>query len=457
MADGVMRGESSISGYSLLGVLQRQDFPRLLPKFGNNTGTGELMIMAEIMGATSNVSMEELFWFEEPYIDRYGTSITTVGATAPGASVTITLDAASHGPNGQSGFLVDDVVRVDAIGTTSTYAQARITAITATVNANVLTLEPRYTTTDFGAAGTNPIVAGTVISRVTNSMGEGSDARDALTVPPVRYQTYWHIARNTVKSTGSMMGAENRVNMGGGAGAFQYKYDIENNVKRHMSDIDQQLMFGQRPTTTTAPSSFDGLETRVLNGGGFNPAYGGVINTAFWDGMNLELDRRGSPNKYMLFTGSVFQQQLENWVSTDFKDGAIVWFSADGKMTPEMSIELNQNFKSFTKGGRQFVFRKYGGFTQPQLAGAPGFRYQESAIAIPNGTFVDRKTSETFNNFHIYYKKMGNGIVRKANAVETGRNAPMPTNQIDSNTWDLLTEFSGQFSQIEQYAWIKPY
>jgi hypothetical protein len=464
MAD-TQGGGGSVAAYQgITGLLKPEHYPKLLRRYGNNfgqnSGMGSLFMMSEMIGASRNISRDDLYWWEEGWIINSGQVQAVAGAGGPGTSIAVTLTAASHGPNGQADFRVNDTVYFSSIGATTFYPYGFITAITPTANANVLTIYPYTAAMDISAGGANQVSANDTLFIATNAYAEGTTGRTSLTTPPIRKQTHWQIVKDTYSATGSSMGVENWPDMGEGAGNFQYAYDEKNTFMRHTCSIDLALLIGNRITnpaiTATSGSTFDGL-VPMIRQNGLNPTYGGVVNIPFFDQFNNLLDRQGSPVLYHGWVGNIFEQQLENMVTSDFKNGAVDYYSFKENITRDMAAELNLCFKSFTKSGRQFTWMKYGMFSHPQLAGTTGFRFNESAIFMPQANFTDRKTNEVQPAFTIYYKQMKDGRARKGMTVKTGMMAPTPTSALDAQQTDMLTELAPQFPIINQYAFVAPW
>jgi hypothetical protein len=380
--------------------------------------------------------------YEEEFIHETVSVDANVAAPGAGNDITFELGAADYDADGNMFIQVgDDVMFKNGV-------TGNVTAINTTTKE--VTVEPHQATDNIGA-----LEAGDVVIIYSNNYAEGSGQPDGH-VSKMTKQTF---SAKIIKYSASVTGTE--LTNGNWVDVMSDGKPIKGWFAKGQLDADYEMLLRMdgaslfdRPTTNTALTAsgkrtMTGLVPWVRSGGNTDNYSTGFYSIADFDYMDKVLDQQFGSSENVVMSGIGFFQEVENLFVNGFTQGAIIYGNSSGKT----AIDLNIDFKSLTKSGRSWHFKKMGILSHPKLYGAPGFKNQGLGIIMPMDLKKDAKTGNDLPSIGIRYKEMGS-VSRKMKTWKTG-GAQENTNDVDKDFLHMRTERGTQFIANNRFYLIE--
>jgi hypothetical protein len=424
-----------------LQLLTPQYYKQYTEKYGNEDFTWWLAAQAGM----EEVKNQNFFWFENRGKLMQGvTNASTVSASA-GATVTLTLAAASHYNSGtQSPLRVGETVRI-----ASSNVEGKILTInSATANAFTFTVRPLQSTQAFASAGAVSCLANEVLLFAGDTeAGEASTQVNPLIHLDQRYNNNITEIRDGWSNTDLAQMADTYYEYPvssdmaqNGATAFTYK-GMYKTLVRFKNNVENKLMRGDSQTNTGLNTSVgsQGIIPKVVADGETVGYTAGNLDIAKLHEITRIMDVNGCAKQAAWLSDIYQRQDFSDGIFAAFPAGAFVW--GQGEKSQEASVAYG--FKEIDIDGYKLQVKKYSQFNTEVTTGlTPTDDYfRNFGLIYPMGETKDSRTAATYKNITIMYQQppqggtVGNGI----RVWQYGGGSPNPTDGTMTNQIAMLT------------------
>ena len=284
---------------------------------------------------------------------------------------------------------------------------------TTTPAAPKLTLRLNDTAKNFGA-----VALGDTIIIISGVASEESGQPVAAFSGATYSDNDLQIIKETIGYSGVEMTNQTWVQINGMEGAPWYFMGQKQIDYRMMLKFDGALTYMERNTNTAAIDPDTGNRYRSTEGCYTYAARkaipktiaSGAITVSDFDDIDLELEAQHQSNIVLSINGSKKYQDIENALVTYFADTNISYVTdtVNTKLYGAgHSKEAVVNFKSLTKSGRTFLFRRNPNSTNPVTYGADGFTMKDESLFLSLNKFYHEKNGESLSQIGMRYKALG--------------------------------------------------
>ena len=427
----------------------------LVKRFGNQ----ELLGLMDMIGNKEEVHSREFHHYEEDFIHSK-VVVADHAAGSAGAAVTYTVSASTPdynydyatsavSPYQQAGNYKTNPVRVNDIIQFSGGIQGFVTAVD--YAAGTFTAFPEDTSVALPQVGTG--FSSNEIIIISNAMEEASDARSSQNSRVVRYSNNLQIIRDNHTVTGSEKNVKMWFEVNGKS--YWYVKGIEDTYKRFMNQIEMALVFNKKFTNTGITNYGTMTTTQGLlpsiESAGIESIYG-TWALSDLDDVTAEMDKFRAPEENALFCGFNINKNIDDVLRSS--DGLLAGGIIYSTVSEEKAV--NFGFKSFTKNGYTFHKKAYKPFTHPELFGADGQDYTNTAFTVPLGSTVTSRdmsgTSETVPMLSCAYMTRRDGQTSYYDEWETGSLFGTPTNNLDSSEINFRADVGLWAKALNRYT-----
>lgn len=393
-----------------------QVFKKLVSRFPDQYELGwlkEFGMKEAVQGQDYNW-LENNLAFDAPTI----ASIAQSGATT---SMVITLAAQSH----QSSGTVSYPRLKDTVQLLNGYDGLVVAKDTTNASAHTITVKPSknisYATFAAGiAANQQFFISG-------SASAEGVDiARDSIIPTTTTYTNKLQKFEETYAVT-----FEDRTNAtwtefenpdtGEKGNALYYKGCFETETRLGMTR-EVALFLGAGSDSTLTDAATGGNPVKKTEGllatadsRATQQSYGTSINTTFYEQVRLNGTKNHSGDEYLQLQGQRFGLLATNFLVDWGKNGSIIYAN------PEATKVVDAVFGQFNYGTLRVKFKDLNILNHNEMAGAPGFDYQDRAILLPTQKKFNKKMGVDMAVFTMMYKEQyGEGANADIKFWETG-------------------------------------
>ena len=420
---------------------------KLFRKYGKQ-GLGFFNVL-ETLGYKTPVDQTTYSHFEEDWIHE---SVTTLAAVAaPGAGLPITFTLAPANLDSANRFFIqvnDDVMFANQVTGTLTAISVAVPA------APTVTVQPHQAVDDIGA-----LAAGATVIIYSDNWAEGTAQPPSHVTAPIKYTFSTKIVKVTNTATGSEMTNRawvDETSDGQKLGAWYLKGQIDSDYEMIARSDGALLM--DRPTTNATLTAAGnrttfGLVPWIRSGGNTDNYVQGFYSIADFDSTNETLDQNFAPSEMLSLLGIQLHLEWENLFVNTFTQGAIVYGSfKDG----QKAMDLNIDFKSFTKGERGWHLKRMGIFNHPKFYGAPGFTFPGMGVLCPMDKQRDADPAGKGNmipSIGYRYKALGDYNRQMKTWVVGGAKAT--NSATDEDNMYLRSEFGSEYIASNRFFLIE--
>jgi len=452
---------------SLFGIEKPAISNILYKKNGYDLTLVQMLLALHAVEVAENVNVEH---FEEDYLNSPIVNLTLTTAGAAGASKNFTI-APSGLYSGTNQFYaqVQDTVRFGngVIG--------EITAIdVSTPSAPVLTIAPRYATSVIPA-----VAAGEQIAIISNRQNEVNGERKSAYRAPEKFSFPLQIISTTTSITGTAEAIRkwyDKYNTGEDARAFSR--NIFNATYDHWMNISKAMWF-ESPTTNTSVvptgqrGSMQGLIDWLMTSGAYVLPYTpGSFTPSTFRQIEAFLDKYFCNKQYIFAQGLGLARDTNDALNNTLASNSMSYLNKDagssfnsllsGNMAQTDGSQVEFNVNSYKSNTRTFHFTSIPQFSDPTLnvtnsVGNPvGTDFLGVCIPIDkekvNGSGMAKPTS--LIKMRYLPRNNSKEYIRLS---RTGANAPNQTNNLDEQTYHLLSDVGGEYFIPERWALVNPF
>jgi len=395
--------EGYMSGESLLNYpdIAQQIFPFLQEE----KTVVDFMIA---MGRKKITVQSDYTWHEEDSLIPM-IKIKAVAGT-PGAGNIVTLTQELLNADKEVAFKKWDVVRIGGI---NGWIEADDDVTVSSGDGfHTYAFKPVNNTKDIVTAAT----VGSYAVWVTTAKADGTKQPGSMISKPLPYSGQVQIIPTNYTTHGSAAANKAWVTTKNGNSYFYYR-GVDQAIIRHKMGIVYALLIGQESVGLSDADHEDGATTvRTTSGIDERMRNNGNIGseTAFdyselQDKINAKLDELFSPEEYFALVGNKLKYQFDNILfDRNITDGSATYgaFATLNYLTEKdaKGMAVSYNFRSVNVGGRTFHIRKEKSLYYPQITGAPGMNFPNTAYFLPADQVRDSRSGEYYDSMCIRYK-----------------------------------------------------
>jgi hypothetical protein len=361
------------------------------------------------MGFEQPVANDTYGHFEDNNIHEVVHVKANVAQPAVGANIIFTLDPTDLDANNNFYLRKWDILKF------SNEAMGSVIDISVVVSAApVVTVRLNEITDQFPA-----LSAGDTLAIRTSAFSEGSGQPQGALSGTWEYDNDAQIIKETIGVTGSEMVNQSWVTVtseGNPLPAYYYKGQLELDYRTALK-ADGALLWGKRstnvitdPVTGRPIKTTEGLIPYIRRIGNEQDCVDGAFTIDEFDEMANTLDREFAGNHILGLLGISLHQDIENALKTYFANTNIIFAKQavnEALFNSNEALSASVNFTYLTKSERTFMFKRMGGFNNPQTDGVSGSTAPKMGIFLPLNQKKDPKSGKMVDSIGVRYRALG--------------------------------------------------
>lgn len=400
--------------------------------------------LSELMGDDEKADNKEFRWYQS-----HGRVMGFVQASADvtvanNAPATVTVAAGSYSQAGTKSLPSLGLI----FWNSRTGIEVRVSAVPnkTTANAHTFIITPVVT-----GQNASVLAGDELLSRGFKYLGEQSDKTDTIIRNIDRYSNFCTEIRadDTIGDLSDAEKIEFQIN---GNYSYTYKQLRDTNL-RLMREKDFLIFEGTQTTNLPYDESGSNGVIKQVQANGINMDYA-TWNIAAWATLNRGLNSVGAPKEYDVLSDDTAAVEMQNSLSTEFNNGAIVYSAAAGTRG---GIDLERDFQSFKIYKRKYNFTTYGLFNEQEVYGSSGLGVRNRfSLFMPTGKTASSKANGstiTMPRFSVMYQTPFGG--NKWHAAQNGLFADTPTSTKAEKIFTTIGYFGSRVIGAQQYAIVK--